>query len=296
MNDRLLCNLLVGAAAVALAGCGGGGGYMASIPPPPMTPTPTPTPTPAPSPAPSPAIIPAATTSQQFAAFGATHSSSGDRTPRLDASEQLQVRYVQSSNSYEVQLPGSQAWAGISLLTSGPFPNVAGDTAYLWLREGGYQYSRLFQWADKNSTVFGHEAVGMATPASGVPLTGSASYSGQLLGYTSEYQATLADDFPVDGSIDLLFNFGVGSLSGSIKPNLHQGYATDPLNFRDTVYSKGSTTFSGRFDTTVPGVNSFSGLFTGPSAQELIGNFAFPYRSPVDGKTYQADGAFIGAK
>jgi len=43
-------------------------------------------------------------------------------------------------------------------------------------------------------------------------------------------------------------------------------------------------------------VNSFSGLFTGPSAQELIGNFAFPYRSPVDGKTYQADGAFIGAK
>ena len=283
------------ATAFALAGCGGGGGgYVSSTPI--AMPMPTPTPTPTPTPAPSPAIIPAATTSQQFAAFGATHSTSGDRTPRLDASEQLQVRYVQSSNSYEVQLPGSQTWAGISLLTSGAFPNLAGDTAYLWLREGGYQYSRLFEWADKNSTVFGHEAVGMATPASGVPLTGSASYSGQLLGYTSEYQATLADDFPVDGSIDLLFNFGVGSLSGSIKPNLHQGYATDPLNFRDTVYSKGSTTFSGRFDTTVPGVNSFSGLFTGPSAQELIGNFAFPYRSPVDGKTYQADGAFIGAK
>jgi hypothetical protein len=43
-------------------------------------------------------------------------------------------------------------------------------------------------------------------------------------------------------------------------------------------------------------VNSFSGLFTGPHAEELIGNFAFPYQSPIDNQTYQADGAFVGAK
>ena len=68
------------------------------------------------------------------------------------------------------------------------------------------------------------------------------------------------------------------------------------MGFRDTVYSIGSTTFSGKFDTALGGINSFGGLFTGPNAQELIGNFAFPYKSPVDGLTYEADGAFVGKK
>jgi hypothetical protein len=43
-------------------------------------------------------------------------------------------------------------------------------------------------------------------------------------------------------------------------------------------------------------VNSFSGLFTGPHAEELIGNFAIPYRSPINSQVYQADGAFVGKK
>jgi hypothetical protein len=69
-----------------------------------------------------------------------------------------------------------------------------------------------------------------------------------------------------------------------------------PFAFSDTVYSTGSTSFSGRFDTDVAGLNSFSGLFTGPNAEELMGNFALPYRSPVDNQTYQAAGAFVGKK
>ena len=169
-----------------------------------------------------------------------------------------------------------------------------GGGATLWLRPGSFQYSRLLEWSGNGAG--GYEAVGLATPAGGVPVTGSATYSGQIVGRTSEYQAALADDFPVDGSIQLLFDFGLGSLSGSISPNLHQGYTLGSLNFRDTVYSTGSTTFSGKFDTSVAGANSFSGLFTGPAAQELIGNFVFPYKSPIDGKVYQADGVFAGAK
>ena len=85
-------------------------------------------------------------------------------------------------------------------------------------------------------------------------------------------------------------------MSGKISPNLHQGFNLGDLNFVNTVYSTGSSTFSGKFDTNASGVNSFSGLFTGPAAQELIGKFAFPYVSPIDSKTYQADGAFVGAK
>ena len=278
---------LLVAAAFALAGCGGGrGGGIASTPPPPSPPPP------------GPAIIVGATTSQQFAVSGASLPFQGDQSPRLGAGEQLQVRYVQSSNSYEVQLPQSQAWAGISYVSSEPGSPAmfSGDTATVWLQPGTYQYSRLLEWSSKDETVHGYEAIGMATPAGSVPLTGSASYSARLAGYTSEYQPGGADDSAVDGSIRLLFDFGLGTLSGSISPDLHQGYAFDPLNFRDTVYSTGSTTFSGMFDTDVAGLNRFSGQFTGPKAEELIGNFAFPYRSPVDGKIYQADGAFAGSR
>jgi hypothetical protein len=277
MSNSTIRALLL-ATAFALAGCGGSGGGsgVASTPPPPPPPPP---------PSSSPPIIPSVTTSMQFAAFGAPHG------------EELQVRYVQSSNSYEVQLPDSQTWAGISYLASDSTEpvNYGGETATLFLRSGGYWYSRLFEWYSKYATG-GYEAIGMATPASGVPVTGNASYLGRIAGRTSEYQPAGADDFDVDGSIRLLFDFGLGTLSGSISPNLHQGYAFDPLNFRDTVYATGSTTFSGMFDTDADGLNSFSGQFTGPNAEELIGNFAFPYRSPVDGKTYQADGAFVGRK
>jgi len=236
-------------------------------------------------------------TSQQFAVLGAAHSPSRDTDLRLDDGSQLQVRYVASSNSYEVQVPDSQRWVGISYIPAGPQSLITfGGGANLWLRGEAQQYSRLLEWGANDSTIVGHEAIGMATPVGGVPVTGSARYSGEISGQTSEYQAGLADDFGVDGSIRLSFDFGLGSLSGSISPNLHQGYAIDPLTFTDTVYSTGSTTFSGKFDTNVAGVNSFNGLFTGPHAEELIGNFAFPYVSPIDSRTYQADGAFIAKK
>lgn len=284
------------ATAFALAGCGGGSDNVVSIPPPPVTPMPTPTPTPTST----YAIIPQAISTQEFAVAGASHSAAEDRMTQVGAGGQLQVRYVQSSNSYEVRVPQSTAWAGISYMStpSNSLIDFGGDSAILWIRTdpsvgGGYSYSSLFEWADTKSTIEGHEAIGMATPASGVPISGSATYSGQILGQSNEPHG---DDYPVEGTIALSFNFAAGSLSGSITPNLHQGFVSDPLAFRDTVYSTGSTSFSGKFDTSLAGLNSFSGLFTGPSAQELIGNFAFPYRSPIDDAVYQADGAFVGAR
>ena len=225
---------------------------------------------------------------------GASHANPVDTGPLLSGGDQLQVRYVQSSNSYEVQVPQSQAWAGISYAsTPGTgLVDFGGETALLWIRTLGYKYSTLFEW-DAESKIFGHEAIGVATPAGGVPTSGSATFGGDILGVTNEPHG---DDYPVEGRITLSFDFGAGSLSGSIAPNLHQGFDMAPLAFHDTVYSTGSTTFSGKFDTSLPGVNSFNGLFTGPNAQELIGNFAFPYRSPTDDMIYQADGAFVGAK
>ena len=275
------------ATAFALAGCGGDGGYGVGSTPPPPTVNPTPTPTPTPTP--PPPIIPAATTSQQFAVMGMVAGDAFQNGPTIDPGVQIKVRYDASSNSYEVMKPDDQDWQKI--IPSGT--SYQGTSVLVWPVEGDYQYSRLISWNDGANS--GRNAVGMATPAGGVPATGNATYSGQILGQTSEPHSD-GSVLHVDGSIMLSFNFGAGSLSGSITPNLHTGFNLGTMNFRDTVYSTGSTAFSGKFDTNAAGVNSFSGLFTGPVAQELIGNFAFPYRSPLDGLTYQADGAFVGAK
>ena len=287
LNHKLHAALLL-ATSCLLAACGGGSGtHVASTPTPPVPPPVTPPP---PTSA-APPIMPGVTTSQQFAAVGNSHPI--DANP-LNSAGELQVRYVASSNSYEVQLPNSQDWVAETYSSNMPggFLVYQGG-ATMWLRPA-YQYSRLFEWAGGDNA--GYEAIGIPTPAGGVPVTGSASYTGPILGRTTEYQPSYADDFPVDGSILLSFNFGAGSLSGKISPNLHQGFNLGDLNFVNTVYSTGSSTFSGKFDTNASGVNSFSGLFTGPAAQELIGKFAFPYVSPIDSKTYQADGAFVGAK
>ena len=274
--------------AFALAGCGGGGGTdVASTPPPPPPP-------PAPPPEPPP-IVPAAT-SQQFAAVGASHRIDDWGAPQLGAGDQLQVRYVASSNSYEVQLPGSQTWSAIQYTPTGGSPiNFMGGGAHLVLWSEDYQYSRLFEWSADN--FHGYEAIGIPTAAGNVPTTGSAGYSGEIAGFTPE--STSSDTQWIVGSVEMTFNFGIGSLSGSISPVLTDGAATHSLgtiDFRNTVYSTGSTTFSGEFDTNLAGENSFSGLFTGPNAQELIGNFALPYKSPIDSQIYQSAGAFVAKK
>jgi hypothetical protein len=272
--------------AFALAACGGGGGGLASggSTPPPITPPPPPPPL-----SEAPAIIPAAMTSQQFAVMGMVTGDAFQNGPTIDSSVQIKVRYDASSQSYEVMLPDSGDWQKIA--PSGT--SYQGTSVLLWPAEGDHQYSRLLTWNDGVNS--GLNAVGIATAAGGVPLTGIATYSGQILGQTSEHHSD-GSGWPIDGSITLSFNFGAGSLSGSITPNLHQGFDLGTINFRDTVYSTGSTTFSGKFDTNAAGVNSVSGMFTGPNAQELIGNWALPYHSPIDGQDYQAEGAFVGAK
>ena len=134
-------------------------------------------------------------------------------------------------------------------------------------------------------------------------MSGSASYNGVLSGFSNETYSDSPWDYGdaygrVTGSIMLAFDFGAGSLSGSISPTVYNGQ-DNPLGtivFKNTIYSPGSTTFSGAFDINLPGANSFSGQFTGPTAQELIGSFALPYISRNDGKSYDAAGAFVGKR
>lgn len=292
---------LVASAAMALfvAGCGGGGGGggLASTPTPQVTPTPTPTPTPT-----SSAVdIFQSPSSQEFAVKG----SGGD----------LRIRFDASTNKYEVNA-GNQGWVALvddpfsSPLAGNPntnfvFAGSVQNQSYFFIRahysysdpQYRYLYSNLAPWAGQG--LGGYAAFGMATPAGSVPVSGTATYAGLIEGSaTDTYFDGLAGQVAaggIDGTINLVFNFGGGSLSGSISPRLYLDtlIPLGTFSFKDTVYSTGSTSFSGRFDTNVAGNNSFSGLFTGPNAQELIGSFAFPYMSPVNGTPQQSQGAFI---
>jgi hypothetical protein len=254
------------------------------------------------------AIIGSATTSQTFRGKGATVTlpmtdSTGGRLSTSDAA-QLEVRYDAASGKYEVQLPSSQSWQAIApdpsngsnlYRTSGTAPVfVSIESA-----GAGYQYSALASWSNADIGLFGGLAFGIPTPAGGVPTSGTATYSGEIAGHSTEsyFDGLAGANFTasVEGDISLSFNFTAGTLSGSISPivYLFDRVSLDTLAFTNTVYSAGNTNFSGKFDTSLSGINAFSGQFTGPQAQELIGSFAFPYKSPVDGHTYQAGGGFV---
>lgn len=288
MAFRFISSVLLAGTALALTACGGGGGGVNSTPPAPIT-------TPAPPGGQGQVLIPAATTSQQFATFGASYTDMpSPQTPptspaSLATDDQLQVRYDASTKLYQVQVPGSATWTN-----PGVAARINPDAT------PGYQYSALALWFTFGSPQrVGEIALGIPTPAGGVPASGTATYQGMLIGRSSESIFDfLGGSYGrgwIEGSIALSFDFGAGSLSGSVNPTVYldQRYSLGTLNFAQTVYSPGSTSFSGRFDTSLSGLNSFSGIFTGPAANEAIGNFAFPYTSPVNGQPAQAAGAWV---
>jgi hypothetical protein len=116
----------------------------------------------------------------------------------------------------------------------------------------------------------------------------------------TDLPATSCDcGFPiaVEGKVALNFAFVAGTLGGSMSIALSSGWGPVPVgdyNFVQTVFSPGSTTYSGRFDTSLSGNNFFLGRFTGPNAEETIGAWAVPFT--FGGGTHQAIGAWIAKK
>jgi hypothetical protein len=252
--------------------------------------------------------------SQEFAVKGAsfTEVAFPDYDGPLTAtSDQLRIRYNASDRTYEILEPKTKDWRAIA-----PDPNAtplgvqwttnAGDLyfhvnndLYKPYEDGLYSYSALVGWSlNGDSDQRGAIAFGVASDPSAIPVLGSATFNGSISGFTTEtwdwadWGRGLGT---VDGTIQLQFDFGAGSLAGSISPRIYADtqYDLPTMDFVQTVYSTGSTTFSGEFDTPLTGANAFSGMFTGPQANELIGSFVFPYKSAVDGKNYEAGGGFI---
>jgi hypothetical protein len=317
MNMYRLSNALITTSALMLAACGGGGGggsgsHPVSTPPPPPPPPPTPTP----GSTTSLDIIAGAPTGELAVAGVAFSGAYGDpepmKTVSFDAQDQPRIRYDAATQTYDVMLPGGTwdklerdsvalpAWAARLTPTSDPYSgslllsyerSLDSPDPYPSSTIGNFFLSGAQGWL----------ALGIPTPDAGLPVSGSATYNGILMGSSD----VLIDDgwggfapSDVTGNVTLSFDFTQSSLSGSMTASLHDwsGGTLDAnlgtFTFNNTVYSAG--TYSGTFDTAVPGVNSFAGRLTGPTGQELIGSWALPFS--YSDTNHQAVGAWIAKK
>lgn len=302
MSNHRARALLAVCSLALLSACGGGsGGGIASAP----APAPSPSPTPAPTQA-------ANDTSVELLAAPATQE-----LAVATRDDPIRIRYDASRNVYELKA-GNIDWSAVidpsdpSVTAINSHFLIAGQpdsssfiiqahnrTSYPNRR---YQYSNLAIWqvtgADDGD--FGNVvALGAATPASGVPVSGSATFQGLARGH-----ADIPDSSwgllttPLEGTVTLNFDFVAGSLSGSLGLasicDCAKYVSTGTIAFSNTAFAPGSQTFSGGFATSVAGINAFDGRFTGPGAEELIGSWSLPFL--FEGASHQAWGAWIAKR
>lgn len=328
MRTQQFYRIFATAGTLALAACGGSGSRVAS------TSTPATTPLPNPPPA-APAVrIFATPTVGEYASVGASISGPGGNldtytskdarfgTVSTGSADQAHIRYT-PGGYYEAKLAGSDwdrlvHYKGIVDPSSDNnyFQPQSVPQNYAFVitrnsRNDGYLYSELAGWGSSADSRWGYVAFGLPTPAGSVPKTGSAQFKGVVSGNTDIMVADhlYGGYFPlsVDGTVSLNFDFGAGNLAGAMDLYL----PVDGMNprklgtftFTDTVFSTGSTTYSGSFDTAVAGQNFFLGQFTGPNANETIGAWALPFifstggdAVPADGLRHQAFGAWIAKR
>lgn len=295
--------------ACCLTACGGGGGGggnsgVSSTPPPP---------------APPPAsgltqggpvkIFPGIDVSTQFATIGLEASRPGPS--QTLTGDGFSVRYDAPAGVYVVDLPSTQAagfheyagstpngtwWGGQLLDTSGSWQ--AGASV---LKPSNPQlqlsYTTLLQYdtSGMSPEAFGAVAFGTPTSASAIPATGSASYTAFVAG------SSVDNAYYIRGSASLQFNFGAGTLSGHLDPLIYDmgggALGLGRYNFTNTVFSAGSTSFSGQLSNpSVPGTGSFNGIFTGPAAQELMARWQAPFVNPHSQQTSQMFGLWVGRR
>lgn len=311
------CFALVGVSALSLAltACGGGGGQVSTIPPPPPTPTPPPPPPPPPTvPAgyEKVAIFPGLTTSTSFASVGAELPGSASAPVTTDG---FSVRYDASTNLYVFKLPSgddgdfyanvsdANGWSGgLVRASSNPpgtvYPSMTVLKSVAADRQIDLSYTRLAVYSQAGAWYdlpHGYLAFGLATPAGGVPVTGSATYTAAVAGASVDYA------YIVGGDATLAFDFGQGTLAGHLDPQLYAyegdgtAMALGRYDFVSTVFGAGSTSFSGKLSNSdVAGLGTFQGQFTGPHAEELMSNWVAPFRDPTSGQTSTIGGVWVG--
>lgn len=155
----------------------------------------------------------------------------------------------------------------------------------------GWNYQSFGVW-DSRVSDEGHitaNSFGAATPASAVPTTGSANFTGKLTGF---YVAPSGQGSVAAANVTATANFstrsiGFASSGTTLTRDLSQSTSAPSLDLNGTLtYSPGSNSFTGTLRNaggTMSGVSN--GKFYGPAAQELGGVFAVKSPTSVEAFT-----------
>ena len=316
-------------------GSGSGGVASVPPPPPTLSSTPTPPPAPPPPTPPPFQPVPAKIFSEPLyntdlavAGKGWQHDyvpNTGGALNLRDA-DGLSITYEQSTNSYRITLPvaGSGTIMRTGEYTTYPFsyptglPGFAADpssknpTSYCCNTlsiaaadqpQSRYTYVSFIDFyapapagSNLDTIAYGTFAVGLPSKPGEIPVTGTATYSGNLFGHF----AGDAGGTWLEGRARFDFDFGRGSLSGGLTVGMRcmMGCTYDEVSyqFAQTSFARGSTTFSGQLTTPgAPSAGTFSGLFAGAGAVELMSQFRTPFFNPEYQRWMDAGGA-IAAK
>lgn len=316
MSKTLLARLLVACGTCAVAACGGGSGGSSgpvSTPPPLATkvcpgglviPVADSCPAPPPPPA-AVAIFPGVTTDTQFAVLGLEANKANIPASELSRSG-FSVRYDVANKGYFIDLPSGDEfrfesssedpsyWHGFAStgFYSDTFVDIFKPTSTN--PEIQLAYTSFGVSSGYYSSDFGFFAFGSATPNSGVPVTGTASYNALVAGRPLDINGL------IKGDATFQFNFVAGTLSGHFDPVLrYNGIETDlgSYNFISTVFGVGSATFSGGLSHSgTSSLGAFDGRFTGPVGQELMARWTAPYLNPSTHQWNEMFGIMVGKK
>jgi hypothetical protein len=260
---------------------------------------------PAPPPAASPAIFSNVTVNTDFAVLGLEASAINTSADTL-ARDGFSVRYDTAANGYLVDLPSTDPFRFVSSSEDASYWHGFVNTGFY-----GGTLVDIFKPTSTNPEIqlaytsfgassgyyapqFGFVAFGQATPASSIPVTGSATYNALVAGRS-------LDQFGVvGGDATFQFNFGAGTLSGHMDPVYRYNGVQTSLgryDFINTVFGVGSATFSGRLSNSgTTTLGSFDGRFTGPAAEELMARWAAPYRNPSTQQWNEMFGVIVGRR
>ena len=334
MRISLNFTALLVSTTMILAACGGGGGGIASAPAPAPFPSPTASPSPTPTPTFQPVaatIFPEPLYNPQLAVTGKGWQH--DYVPNtagalnLRDADSFSVSYDQASKTYQISVPvaGSGTIMRTGESSTYPFsypsslPGFDADpsnkiaTNYCCNAlsisasdrpQSRYSYVSFVDFyapapagSNLDTIAYGTFAVGQPTKAGEVPVSGTARYTGNAFGhFAGDAGATW-----IEGTSRFDFDFARALLTGdmtlAMRCMMGCSYESVTYSLSDTRFTQGATTFSGSLATAgAPSNGSFSGLFAGPGAVEMMSQFQLPFFNPEFQRWMTAGGAIVGKR
>jgi len=306
MHTRIV---LVTSLALIVAACGGGGGGSspALSPAPPPTPAPTATPAPAPTPAPPPAYtLTSALTatsalegpSQAFTTDSAAMTLAPSSGGTLSGQGTSTTAGIQSLSINVTNVAGvtfSETFLASDIATSTPISGQAprallsgsktasdGSVRSLTILDvasGGFNYMLLGLWeyasaAVATSTSGQAFVVGSATRPSEIPVTGTASYSGVMVGRYADGAALWTATASASATADFANRSVAFSTANTQIANQAVTQAAPTLNLSGTLtYPAATNNLAGTLSTTGGLTGPSAARFYGPAAVEVGGVF-----------------------